>query len=153
MGSTLMASAVQVKDQAGRMLMVRTEGRKHWTLPGGQALVGEAPTDCARREFFEETGLRVRLLRVRALHYITAPVASRVFGGSSDVAAMFYTGKLEPGSDPAHLVLQAGEIAEAGWMPLNEAKERADYLNAAVLNALAFFDHFVCLEDGTVKLL
>jgi 8-oxo-dGTP pyrophosphatase MutT (NUDIX family) len=27
-----------------------------WELPGGRAMAGEAPLDCARREFLEETG-------------------------------------------------------------------------------------------------
>ena len=33
-----------------------------WNAPGGKSEAGEAPDACARREVFEETGLRVREL-------------------------------------------------------------------------------------------
>ena len=46
----------------GRVLLVRHGYRPRWGLPGGFLKRGEIPTDGARREVFEEVGLRVELL-------------------------------------------------------------------------------------------
>ena len=49
----------------GSVLLVRIApgfpDERKWTLPGGGVDFGEDPADGARREFTEETGLRVRL--------------------------------------------------------------------------------------------
>lgn len=52
----------------GRVLMTRSRfrGREFVNFPGGGVEVEEAPGLALSREFFEETGLRVR--RVRCLH-------------------------------------------------------------------------------------
>ena len=45
----------------GQILIIRRASepyRGYWTLPGGRANPGESAIDCARREIFEELGLR-----------------------------------------------------------------------------------------------
>ncbi len=57
------------RDDAERVLLVRASARSHnegrWFLPGGGVLHGEDPTDAARREVAEETGLLVEIEGVR----------------------------------------------------------------------------------------
>jgi 8-oxo-dGTP pyrophosphatase MutT (NUDIX family) len=42
----------------GRVLVMRND-REEWELPGGRLDEGETPEEALRREFLEETGLRV----------------------------------------------------------------------------------------------
>lgn len=54
-----------VFDRAGRVLMVREVADAHrWTLPGGWAEVNQTPAQSVAREVFEETGYRVRPVKL-----------------------------------------------------------------------------------------
>ena len=46
----------------GKVLLVRQAYRNSWGIPGGLLQRGEAPADAARREVFEEVGLRIELI-------------------------------------------------------------------------------------------
>lgn len=48
----------------GQLLLVREAIDGGWTFPGGWADVGEEPHRAAEREVFEESGLRVRAVRL-----------------------------------------------------------------------------------------
>jgi len=50
--------AAFVRDEAGRVLMVRSP-KRGWELPGGQVEEGESLTDALRREIHEETGVEI----------------------------------------------------------------------------------------------
>ena len=52
----------------GRVLLVRELSDHCWTLPGGWADVGEAPSVAAARETREESGFDVRITKVAALY-------------------------------------------------------------------------------------
>lgn len=56
------AARVLLLDPAGRVLLVRffnpETGFTWWAPPGGGIAAGETPEEAARREVFEETGLR-----------------------------------------------------------------------------------------------
>lgn len=54
------ANAVVVND-AGEILLIRRTDNDNWALPGGAMDVGESLPDCAVRETFEETGIRVQV--------------------------------------------------------------------------------------------
>jgi 8-oxo-dGTP diphosphatase len=66
-----------VRDADGRVLLARgsadSEFPGTWTLPGGGVEHGEHPDDAVVREFQEETGLTVRVERLRA---VTADVVA-----------------------------------------------------------------------------
>ena len=50
--------------QDGKLLMVRESSDGSWTMPGGWADVGDAPSEAAEREVWEEAGFRVKARKV-----------------------------------------------------------------------------------------
>ncbi len=50
------------------ILLVRERGDGLWTLPGGWADVAESPSAAAARETLEESGYRIRILRLLAVY-------------------------------------------------------------------------------------
>ena len=52
----------------GRILLVKEPGDEGWSLPGGWADVGESPSEAAVRETLEESGYRVRPVRLLAAY-------------------------------------------------------------------------------------
>jgi ADP-ribose pyrophosphatase YjhB (NUDIX family) len=52
----------------GRVLLVKEPGEVGWSLPGGWADVGESPSEAAVRETLEESGYRVRPVRLLAAY-------------------------------------------------------------------------------------
>jgi len=58
--------AAVFRDQ--EILLVRERGDGLWTLPGGWADVGESPSAAAARETLEESGYRIRILRLLAVY-------------------------------------------------------------------------------------
>jgi 8-oxo-dGTP diphosphatase len=81
--------------QDGKILLVphhdTDAGPVQWCIPGGQLEPGESMEDAARREFEQETGLRVRYCRLldvsevnlpeRSYHSITITFTGTVVGG------------------------------------------------------------------------
>jgi 8-oxo-dGTP pyrophosphatase MutT (NUDIX family) len=63
---TLGAVGVLLDPDSGRALLVEHifHSTRPWGLPGGWVGRGEDPADTVRREFLEETGLRVRVLHL-----------------------------------------------------------------------------------------
>jgi len=100
-----------------QILLVREESDGLWTLPGGWADPGDAPSVTIAREVREESGYVVRAARLVAVHErdrrnpVPLPYA---------VYKLFFLCELlddRPLSDPDH------EIAELGWFdPLNPPK-------------------------------
>ena len=52
----------------GRILLVKEPGDAGWSLPGGWADVGESPSEAAARETLEESGYKVRPVRLLAAY-------------------------------------------------------------------------------------
>jgi ADP-ribose pyrophosphatase YjhB (NUDIX family) len=54
--------------RSGRVLLVKEPGEGDWSLPGGWAEVGESASEAAARETLEESGYRVRPVRLLAAY-------------------------------------------------------------------------------------
>ena len=106
----LPAVCVLIWDSDGRLLLMREAQTNRWQTVGGMVDPDEAPADAARREAVEETGLTVRLRRLRTavggpgyrVHYPNGDVCSYV---SIVFDAEVITGELA-GDD---------EVAELRW--------------------------------------
>lgn len=60
--------AVAHVDDAGRILLMQFADTKQWGLPGGAVEPHEQPATAAVREMWEETGLHVRPMSIRATY-------------------------------------------------------------------------------------
>ena len=105
-----------------RLLMSRYRGKESTrplgedgVLLAGYMEVGETPEDAARREIWEETGVRVKNLR----YYRSQP------WGYSDTLLLGFTAELD-GDDT--ITLQEDELSAAGWVPRGEiVRENEDF--------------------------
>lgn len=97
-----------VFDADGRVLMVRETVDEHrWTLPGGWADVNQTPSQSVVREVFEESGYRVRAVKLAAV-WDRARQAQPPTPFS--VVRLFFICALEGGAPATSL-----ETSEVGW--------------------------------------
>jgi ADP-ribose pyrophosphatase YjhB (NUDIX family) len=68
---TLGGAGAWLRDDGGRVLLVRREGEDRWEEPGGKHEVGESLEETARREAREEAGVECELHGVAQAHRIT----------------------------------------------------------------------------------
>lgn len=103
-------------DRLGRLLILKPTYKSGWTLPGGiMEPDGESPWDACRREVREETGLTVESGRLACVD--TRPAhRSRPLG----VRFLFDCGPIRD-RDAARIVLQAEEVSEHRFVPVEEA--------------------------------
>ncbi len=57
-----------VRDDLGRILLVKHADKQIWVAPGGSLEPGESPADAAVREMWEETGLLVQPVRILGVY-------------------------------------------------------------------------------------
>jgi 8-oxo-dGTP pyrophosphatase MutT (NUDIX family) len=121
------AGVVVVRRMRGRwwLAAVRPQGKPAgiWALPKGLIDEGEKTADTALREGFEETGVRSRLAgKLGDVRYVYTWKGERVFKVVSFYlahAARGRIGDLPPGMER--------EVAEARWLPLEEAPRLLAY--------------------------
>jgi 8-oxo-dGTP pyrophosphatase MutT (NUDIX family) len=95
------AVAALIFDERGRVLLFKHTYRKfEWGIPAGSLEYHEQPVDAMVREFYEETGMQieiVKLLRVvsaREDHHLTMVYLCKIIGGefkpSHEISEMRY---------------------------------------------------------------
>ena len=77
--------AVAFKD--GKFLMVWNSRRNGWEMPGGHVKSGETLEEAAIREFAEEAGYSIRIVKTRCLGYchVCAAVLGEKLPGSPEM--------------------------------------------------------------------
>jgi 8-oxo-dGTP pyrophosphatase MutT (NUDIX family) len=106
------------------MAAIRPGGReKVWALPKGLVGKGEPPADTALREVTEETGVRGRLVeKLGDVRYVYSWEGERVFKIVSFYLVRYSAGRLGDITDEFR-----HEVAEARWLPLEEAPRLLTY--------------------------
>jgi len=107
------------------MAAIRPAGKEPgvWALPKGIIGDGEKPDETALREVAEETGVEGRLVRkLGDVRYVYSWAGERVFKVVSFYLLRYSRGRL--GDLPP---ATAHEVAEARWLPLNEAPRLLAY--------------------------
>ena len=125
------------KDVDGwNVLLIRHARGKHISFPKGHMEPGELESNTAEREVFEETGIRVKVdrrYRAENRYNIRADIQKLVV----IFAAVTSQREITP---------QPEEIAEASWVPVEEALSRLTYerdrkiLRAALAHVEKYYD-------------
>jgi 8-oxo-dGTP pyrophosphatase MutT (NUDIX family) len=103
-------------DQAGRLLVLKTNYKKGWTIPGGQVEAsGESPWEACQRETREECGLLITAGRLVCVDFLR-PKSNRPGG----VRFLFDCGAFTD-EQLAAIRLQDAEIDEHRLVELSEA--------------------------------
>jgi 8-oxo-dGTP pyrophosphatase MutT (NUDIX family) len=104
---------------------IRPQGKKStWALPKGNIDPGESPAETAVREVREETGVEGRLVeKLGDVRYVyTRPGGLRVFKIVSFFLLRAGRGKIGAIDEAMRI-----EVAEARWLPLEEAPRLLSY--------------------------
>ena len=111
------ASAEGPRADLWNVLLIRHNKGRHVSFPKGHVEPGETESQTAEREILEETGLRVRVdRRFRAENrYNIRPDTQKLVVIFAAV------------TDQAEITPQPEEIAEALWVPVDEADQRLTY--------------------------
>ncbi len=122
-------------DNRLQVVLVRPTGRDTWVLPKGHVEPGEGVKDAALREASEESGLNVipgqrlgDVSYVYSWHDSPGLPPVRIFK-----RVYFYLMEAGGGDLSAH----DGEIAEAAWVDIEEAPQRASHKSERELLAKA----------------
>ena len=121
------AGGVLVRRLRGRFVLaaIRPGGKPPgvWALPKGLVGAGEKPEETALREVAEETGVQaVSLGKLGDVRYVYTRGGERVFKVVSFYLLRYRSGRI--GELPPEL---AFEVAEARWLPLDEAPRLLAY--------------------------
>ncbi|MDB5044863.1 MAG: mismatch repair protein MutT [Deinococcus sp.] len=119
---------LQVKDDAGRFLLLKHAATGRWTLPGGSMEPGESFEECAARTLQEDTGLQaMRLMPVQ----VQAGADFRfqdADGNITDPIGVLFRAECPGGS----LSLRPDEIVEARWAGPEELPSQTQWMGAEV---------------------
>ena len=128
--------AVMVRDDAGRLLLVRDRATGLWQTVGGAMDPGEEPAEAAMREAFEETGLVIEPVRILGVHAgplfrLTYPNADVV-----DYVGISFAARVVGGTErPCH-----DEVDRLGWFAEADAMALPAAPHTRLLIAEAFRD-------------
>lgn len=123
--STAGAAVVVIRDGHGRVVLVRSVGRPGWAPPGGKRDPGEGLRASAVREVAEETGLVLDPALLVPIGYERITIAvgdQRPPWDAGDNHIAVFAAEVGAGVPVAP---QAADVAEAEWVTVAEAEQRA----------------------------
>jgi ADP-ribose pyrophosphatase YjhB (NUDIX family) len=132
----LTATRVVLRDQAGRLLLIRRADNGVWSVPAGAMELGESIADCAVRELYEESGLRATAVTPFALHTGPGYTYRNMFGDTYQHFVVLFR------VDEWHgeLVRQTDETTDAGFFPPAERPRPLSLTVAETLADLAAYE-------------
>jgi len=109
-------SAVLFDENHEKVLLTRRKDNGSWCLPGGMVEPGESVAECCRREVWEETALKVHVLRLAGIysdpnHVIVYPDGVRAF-----VVVLNFEVKYISGTPQL-----SNETTAIEWFPIHKA--------------------------------
>ena len=131
------AGGVLVREVRGRPMLaaIRPQGKAAgvWALPKGNLDEGESPAETAVREVWEETGVHGRLVeKLGDVKYVYTWAGERVFKVVSFYLLRAGRGRIGEIEEEMRV-----EVAEARWLPLDEAPALLAYKGEREMAAIA----------------
>jgi 8-oxo-dGTP pyrophosphatase MutT (NUDIX family) len=132
------AGGVLVRSVGGRPMLaaIRPQGKRAgvWALPKGLVDPGESPAETAVREVREETGVDGRLVeKLGDVKYVYTRDGERIFKIVSFYLLRAGRGRIGEIDESMRI-----EVAEARWLPLEEAPRLLAYRGEREMAALAW---------------
>lgn len=118
---------VLLRDESGRVLLVKPTYKPGWDLPGGMVEANEAPDDAARRELKEELGLDIVLQGLLVVDWVPP------HGPWDDQLAFIFDGGTLTAVQIAELRPHDGELSALAFVALAEALQ---HINARLARRL-----------------
>lgn len=109
---------VLLRDETGRVLLVKPTYKPGWDLPGGMAEANEAPDDAACRELREELALDLTLHGLLVIDWVPP------HGPWDDQLAFIFNGGTLNPEQTAALHPDHHELTELAFIPSDEALPR-----------------------------
>lgn len=128
----MVAGVVFIFDAAGRVLLQKRADDHTWCVPGGSMELGETPEEAARREAYEETGLRLGDMEFFSIvsgmdgHHIY-PNGDEIYALDVNYMCHEYTGTLRRQED---------EVLELRFFDVSELPEDLSGRDRMVLNQI-----------------
>jgi ADP-ribose pyrophosphatase YjhB (NUDIX family) len=132
-----------VRDDEGRLLLIRRSDNGMWALPAGAMELGESIVDCAVREVREETGLVALKTTPFAVYSGPAYTFTNMYG---DTYQLFMTAFRVDNWD-GELLKETDETIDAGFFAPDELPMLPSHVLAETLDDLASFE-----RDGQIVL-
>jgi 8-oxo-dGTP diphosphatase len=131
-----------IRDSQRRLLILKPNYKKGWTIPGGQIDPGESPWEACRREANEECGLTLERGRLACVDFRPAKQ-----GRPGGARFLFDCGQFAD-AELAQITLQEAEIEEYRFAALDEALELLRGPIGRRVEAAVGSEHCIYLEDG-----
>lgn len=108
-----------LRDEAGRLLLIRRADNGQWALPAGALEIGESIVETAVREVFEETGLTATELTPFALYTGKDFLRTNMFGHTYQL----HTTAFRVDAWKGELVTRTEETTDARFVAVDELPE------------------------------
>lgn len=130
----LPGSVVVIVNKTGEILLQERNDHS-WGLPGGLMNLGESLIDTAKREVFEETGLRVENLVLLDVlsgpqYFFRNPNGDEFYSVTAVYTSADYTGELRPDMDEGKSL----KFCKVYDLPKPMEQEYKDYINTYLRN-------------------
>ncbi len=109
-------SAVILDPTRQKVLLTRRADNGQWCLPSGGMEPGESTAEACAREVWEETGLRVRIVRLTGVYSDPNQLMIYPDGNKIQVVALNFEAEVTGGE-----LGLSDETTEAGFFPVDEA--------------------------------
>ena len=100
-----------VRDDQGRVLLVRRRDSGNWELPGGRVELGESVTTAAEREVVEESGVAIKVTRLAGVYTDPGHVMVYPATGEARQQFAFMVNDRQRTSDPWSLGTRASDCS------------------------------------------